>query len=70
MAPVPYVIKEPPYHIFIAIDDLLLRPEVPRTKPWKIFKVPHNLHEISLYLRQISFWRIPMDSFYNLNPSI
>ena len=70
MAPVPYVIKEPPNHIFIPIDYLLLRPQKPGAKPWKIFKIAHNLHEISLYLGHISFWRIPMNSFNNLDPSI
>ena len=70
MAPVPYVIKEAPYDILIAIDYLLLRPKVPGTKPRKVFKVPHDLHKVSLYLAHVPFWLIPMYPFDNLDPAI
>ena len=70
MAPVPDIIEEAPYDIFVAIHDLLLRPEIPGAEPWIFFKIAHNLHKVGLQLGYVSFRRISVNTFDNLHPAI
>jgi len=50
MAPVPYVIEEAPNHVFVAVNHVILRPEVPGAKFWKFFEVIQDFLEIGLDL--------------------
>jgi hypothetical protein len=50
VVPVPDVVEEAPNRIFVAIDNLLLRPEVSGAKSWEIFEKAHNFHKIGLDL--------------------